>query len=226
MSLRSADRLPDPFAGFELEGAIRKRAAASGIELSTDAEAALAQHARRVLRANPEFKLTAITEPAEFVERHIGESLEGAALIAKDVSGSLFDLGSGNGYPGLPIAAVHPGLLPVLVEASSRKAAFLRALLAGLPTHGEVLEHQVQRASDLGGRPRIRVLVTRAMGNWERVLPRLHGCLAAGADLLLWAGNNVERIAAREAWRRLRLVERRALPGREHSWIWHFRPEL
>jgi 16S rRNA (guanine527-N7)-methyltransferase len=223
---RSADRRSDPFAGFELEAAILARAAASGIELPAGAVAVLAQHARQVLRANPELKLTAITGPAEFVERHIGESLEGAALLADGVVGSLVDLGSGNGYPGLPVAALHPGLSPLLVEASSRKVEFLRALLESLPSRGEVLEHQIQRASDLVGRPPIRVLVTRAMGNWERVLPRLRPCLAVGADLLLWAGRDVERIAARKSWQRLRLVERRALPGREHSWIWHFRPEL
>jgi 16S rRNA (guanine527-N7)-methyltransferase len=224
LSAPSEDRPTDPFAGFDLESAIRSRAADCAIELGTDAVAILALHAREVLLANREPKLTAIVEPGDFVERHIGESLEGAAMIERGAAGPLLDLGSGNGYPGIPIATAHPALQPVLVEASTRKAAFLRAVLEKALARGEVQEKQVQRAGDLTPGPPIRALVTRAMGNWERVLPRLHSSLAPGADILLWAGDRVEQVARRDAWQRFRLADRRPIPNRERSWIWRFRP--
>ncbi len=212
---------------FDFETAIGERAAQSGIELSPGAAAGLAAHARAVLQRNHVLHLTSITEPAEFVERHLGESFEGAALLPPDARGTLVDLGSGNGYPGLPVAAARPGLAPVLVEASHKKAAFLRDLssIEGLPA-GSVLEAQLQRASDLLERldGRVSVLVTRAMGNWERLLPRLAPALEHDARVLLWAGETVSAVARRAAWRRLEPVRRQPLPGRERSWIWEFRP--
>ena len=159
---------------------------------------------------------------AEFLERHIGESLEGAALLPAGIEGALLDLGSGNGYPGLPVAAGRPGLRPVLAEASRRKAAFLAEVVAEAFPEGRVLNRQVQRAGDLEGVGTIRVLTARAAGGWERVLPRLARVLAPGGRLLVWAGGEMERIARREVWKRYRLLERRALPGRGRSWVWLF----
>jgi 16S rRNA (guanine527-N7)-methyltransferase len=212
----------DPFSGFDLEDRIRKRATSCGLALDDVAVDALALHAREVLRANEHRSLTAIVDPAEFVERHVGESLEGAAMLDADVAGGLLDLGSGNGYPGLPVALARRGLTPLLTEASTYKAAFLRALLDGFLPGGRVLEAQVQRPGDLGDAAPLRVVVSRAMGGWERVLPRFHSCLVPGAELLLWAGASVEQVSRRRAWRRFKLVERRALPGRGNSWVWRF----
>jgi hypothetical protein len=86
-----------------------------------------------------------------------------------------------------------------------------------------VLEAQVQRAGDLGEIIAVRALVCRAMGNWSKVLPRLASVLAADGEMLLWGGADVETVSRRAAWSKLRLAERKPLPGRERSWIWRFR---
>jgi 16S rRNA (guanine527-N7)-methyltransferase len=214
----------DPFRGFELEARILARAAECEIDLSPALAAALALHAREVLRENARLKLTSIVEPEAFLERHLGEAFEGAAMLDAGASGDLVDLGSGNGYPGLPIAASRPGLAPLLVEVSPRKAEFLRrALERALEGRGVVLERHVQRAGDLGDVGALRVIVCRAMGSWERVLPRLRPCLEPEGELLLWGGAAVEAVTRRAAWKGLRLVERRPLPCRTASWIWRFR---
>jgi 16S rRNA (guanine527-N7)-methyltransferase len=212
----------DPFAGFNLERAIAERAAACGIDLAAARVAALARHARTVLLSNAALHLTSITEPSEFLERHLGESFEGAALLPADVEGELLDLGSGNGYPGLPLAAARPGLRPHLVEASEQKAGFLcEAVDEGFPG-GSVIDRRVQRGDDLPAGLTIRVLVTRAAGDWKRVVPRLRSRIESGGDLLVWAGEKAEEISGRSAWRVYRLVERRPLPGRDRSWVWRF----
>jgi hypothetical protein len=87
---------------------------------------------------------------------------------------------------------------------------------------GTVLDRQIQRAGDLPEDVHFAVVVTRAMGSWERVLPRLAERMSADGRLLVWAGSTMERVAARVSWRRYRLIERRELPGRERSWIWSF----
>lgn len=214
----------DPFAGFDLERAIRERAGRAGFVLEAAAVTILAEHARRVLRANERLHLTTITEPSEFVERHLGESFEGAALLPEDARGLVLDLGSGNGYPGIPLAVARPRLRVVLAEASRKKAAFLEATIATLGLASvEVFAHQVQRPSDLGGLGPFRAIISRAMGHWEKILPRFASALEPDGRVLLWAGAEVETIAKREVWKRYALVGRRELPGLERGWVWEFR---
>ncbi len=86
-----------------------------------------------------------------------------------------------------------------------------------------VLEAQIQRATDLGGDGPFRLITTRALGGWPKILPRLRTCLAEGGDILVWTGDDMEKIARREVWKKLRLEEKRPLPNRERSWIWRFR---
>lgn len=211
--------LPDD---FELR--IAARATACGVELSPDALRALAEHARSVVRESDELHLTAIEDPEEFLERHLGESFEGAALIGPESEGTLLDLGSGQGYPALPIAMARPRLSVLLAEASSRKARFLRQTLHDLANPRiEVLEVQVQRPADIVDLPPLDWITSRAMGGWTKILPRLVPCLAPEGQILIWAGADVEKIAHRVVWRRLALVDQRPLPGREQSWIWRFR---
>jgi len=202
--------------------AIAERAKKCGLALPEASLAALALHARRVRERNDELHLTSIRDPWEFVERHLGESFEGAAMLEPGIEGGLLDLGSGNGYPGLAVAASRSGLRPLLAEAARAKAAFLRGVVAEAFPMGAVLEKQVQRPADLGRAGPFRAIVTRALGNWERVLPRLAPALVEEGTLLVWAGSQMEAVAARKAWGRYRLVERKSLPGRERSWVWRF----
>lgn len=210
-------------SAFPFEEAIARRAAACGVTIGADWVAALAMHARRVLRANDRLHLTTIVSPEEFVERHIGEAFEGAALLPADVAGTLVDIGSGNGYPALPLVAARPGLRPTLVEASMKKAAFLANLLADVaPGRSQMVERHVQRGSDLGEIGPIRVITARAVGGWSRLLPKLAPALSIDGVVLLWAGQDVAVVRRREAWKRLRLLETRMLPGLDRSAVWMF----
>ena len=119
------------------------------------------------------------------------------------------------------MALARPGLVPVLAEASTKKAAFLReALAAAALTAGRVLEARVARTVDLDGLPPIAVLATRAMGGWERIVPKLVARLAPGGFVLVWAGSDAESVMARRAWERLRVEASRSLPGRELSKVY------
>ena len=206
---------------FHFEEAIQARAETGGLSLEPEMVRALASHCRSLLRANQRLHLTTITEPDEFIERHFGESFEGAALLDPEISGNLFDLGSGNGFPGLPVYAARPGLTPWLVESSSKKAAFLTAstLAAGLGDV-QVLEKHIQRPRDLPEGLHPNLWLTRAMGGWEKVLPRFARTLYAGDRILLWAGEEVETISRRKIWGRLRIEKKHPLPGLDRGWIW------
>jgi 16S rRNA (guanine527-N7)-methyltransferase len=217
--------LPSEKIPWEL--VIAERGRAAGVDLTDGTVKALADHARAVLAANERLHLTAVTEPGAFLERHIGEALEGAALLDPSRTGVLLDLGSGNGYPGIPIALARPGLTPVLVESSAKKAAFLReALRIVRCAQGEVHEGAVVRAADLGAIPPIVVLVTRAMGGWERIVPKLSSRLAPGGVVLLWSSSETDAVLGRVAWRRFETVTRKKLPGRDRSMLYQLRLQV
>src|SRR5437762_12857626 len=94
-----------------------------------------------LLKWNARTNLTAIRDPEEIVRRHFGESLFAAGHLPVEdlgVSGpdsgpiTLLDLGSGAGFPGLPIALLCPGVQVTLAESQNKKAAFLREFVRTL----------------------------------------------------------------------------------------------
>ena len=199
---------------------IAARAAACGLVVSPEAAEAMAAHARLVLLRNPLLHLTSIVEPSQFLERHLGEAFEGIALLPPVPSGVLLDLGSGNGYPGIPIGVLRPELVPVLAESSKKKAAFLEEALAvaGI-ARGWVLPRHVERASDLQDLDPPRVIACRAAGGWDRILPKIGKRLAPEGKILIWAGVDLEPILRRAAWKPYALEAVRAIPGRSSAKI-------
>lgn len=75
--------------------------------------------------------LTTVTNPRAAARRHFGE----AAFVHRELpeTGSVVDVGSGGGFPGLPFAVLRPEALVTLVESRLRKAAFLRAAARRCP---------------------------------------------------------------------------------------------
>jgi 16S rRNA (guanine527-N7)-methyltransferase len=99
--------------------------------------------------------LTAIREPLEIVSKHFLDSLAGSRVLGRVTPGSrLIDVGSGAGFPGLPLKIACPGLEITLLEASGRKAAFLRDMVARLGLAGVRVVHA--RAEEAGRDPEHR----------------------------------------------------------------------
>lgn len=95
-----------------------------GLELGTSEVEALWAHYELLIHWNRRINLTSVRAPREIVERHFGESLFLAARMPE--MGSVVDVGSGAGFPGLPLAVVRRGLKVTLVESVGKKTAFLR----------------------------------------------------------------------------------------------------
>ena len=97
-----------------------------GIAELTDAQAeALESHYDLLVRWNRTLNLTTIRDLPEVVERHYGESIFLAAHLPADPL-RIADVGSGAGFPGLPVAIYRPDCLLTLVESHQRKAVFLK----------------------------------------------------------------------------------------------------
>jgi 16S rRNA (guanine527-N7)-methyltransferase len=96
--------------------------------------------------------------------RHVEDALAGAALVAAAPAGALVDVGSGGGIPGIPLALAFPSRHVVLLEAASRKAAFLREVVAVLPVpNAEVRAARSEEHAAADGRDAYAVATARAL---------------------------------------------------------------
>ena len=97
--------------------------AALGIALPADAQAKLLAYVALLYKWNKTYSLTAMREQDKAVSHHLLDSL---AILPFVPSGSLLDVGSGGGMPGIPLAIACPELQVCLLDSNSKKAAFLR----------------------------------------------------------------------------------------------------
>lgn len=96
------------------------------VPLSQDLTARLSVYLDLLLKWNARTNLTAIRNPEQIVQRHFGESLFAVQHLGDPLPDTLLDLGSGAGFPGLPIAMLHSEMRVTLAESQNKKATFLR----------------------------------------------------------------------------------------------------
>lgn len=153
-----------------------------------------------LLRWNQKIALTAVRAPEEIVQRHFGESLFAARRLfpAPPVPPSgttAVDVGSGAGFPGLPLKIFAPALRLTLIESQLKKAAFLREVVRALALRE--VEVFAGRAQDFPGQADLVTL--RAVERFEAMLP-------VAARLVAPAGRLALLIGAAQAERARRLL--------------------
>ena len=135
---------------------------------------------------NQTIPLTSIGEDSEIVARHFGESMFAGSLLPME-RGRLADVGSGAGFPGLPLKIAYPDLQVTLVEPNVKKCAFLREVQATLGLSG--LEIVRSRYEDFGAPPAsFDFVCSRALGGYKRLLQWCRGVLKPGGHVTLWLG--------------------------------------
>ncbi len=126
-----------------------------------------------LLAWNEKINLTAIRDPLEILYRHFCESMY-ASLAVPVENGRLADVGSGGGFPGLPLKIIQPGLRVFLVESNLKKAAFLAEVVRELGLKGaQVLVRRYEELSE--EMAPLDYVCSRALGEYP--------------DFLKWAGS-------------------------------------
>ena len=137
---------------------------ALGVSLTPEARNAIDGHARLLLAWTPFINLTAIRDPADVATAHVVDSLSALAVLRERSVDRFLDLGSGGGYPGLPLAATLPAARALLVEPIAKKARFLTTAIESTGLAGTV-EASAVRSETLAADPRHR-------GRWPAVMAR------------------------------------------------------
>jgi len=145
-----------------------------------------------LLRWNARINLTAVRQPDEIVTRHFGESLFAARHLfpctpERTVGPHVIDVGSGAGFPGLPIKIWDPEIRLTLIESNQKKAIFLREVVRALTlTNVDVF---AGRAQDLPatGSP-ADVVTLRAVERFDSIVPIAARLVAPASRLAILVG--------------------------------------
>ena len=135
---------------------------------------------------NEKLNLTAIRAPLEILHRHFCESMYAAVTVPVN-SGRLADIGSGPGFPGLPLKILRPGLELFLVESNIKKGTFLAEVLRELGLTGaRVL---ISRYEELGEElAPLDFVCSRALGEFGPFLEWAGSDRLSAERVILWIG--------------------------------------
>ncbi len=175
--------------------ALRPTLEAGLVQLSQDPALAgpLLAYLALLARWNATYNLTAVRDPAQMVPRHLLDSLAMQPFV-RDL-GTLADLGTGPGLPGIPLAIATPSLRVTLVESNGKKARFLREAVRQLGlANAEVAESRIEAFHPQAG---FDAITARALATLPQILALGGHLLAPGGRLLAMKGvHPEEEIAA------------------------------
>jgi 16S rRNA (guanine527-N7)-methyltransferase len=162
----------------ELEEAV----AGFGLDRLSDAQTAqLVKHYSMMVAWNRRVNLTRILEPRKAARLHYADSLFGGRFIGE--ARRLLDVGSGAGFPALPLAVLRPDVEVTALEANQKKSLFLNEARDALGLANFKVATARLESFDLSG---YDLLTSRALDRAEEVLPSAIARLGAGQRFMLY----------------------------------------
>jgi 16S rRNA (guanine527-N7)-methyltransferase len=200
-------------------------AAALGLALTPGQLRQFERYAAELIDWNRRANLTAITDPLDIIRKHFLDSLSVSAACGLQAGERIIDVGSGAGFPGLPIRIARPDLRLTLLEAMRKKCDFLRHVVESLGLDGVTIVNAraEEAARDAAHREQYDVAMARAVAETaalaEYLLPFVRVGGRAVAQKSGAVESEVERAAAaiEELGGRLRRIAPANVPGLDEA---------
>ena len=159
-----------------------------GIRLNSDQTGRLLVYLDLLLKWNSKINLIGKSSGEECVTRHFGESLFLGRAMGLD--GSLLDIGSGAGFPGLALKIIYPDLEATLLEPVTKKRAFLKEVIRICQfEHVGVLGQRLEDFSSQLAENKYNYATSRAVGGFANLIENAAACLKPKGRLCLWLGH-------------------------------------
>ncbi len=150
--------------------------------------AQFAVHAVELMKWNRKVNLTTITEPQDVAVKHFLDSIIPGPLIAPGAK--VLDIGSGGGFPGIPLKILLPSLSVLLIDSSRKKVSFAKHVIRTLKL--ENIEARHVRAEELATKPEavnsFDVIISRALTSIENFILIAFPLLAEDGVLIAMKG--------------------------------------
>lgn len=148
---------------FELSCSIFKE---NGLVLTEGLYSKLNVYAELLVEYNNKVNLTAITKPDEILVKHFADSIKLAELIDIPKNASLIDVGTGAGFPSVPLKLYRPDIKLTLLDSLQKRITFLEELTVKLEIETELIHERAENVSKLPEyRERFDVATARAVAN-------------------------------------------------------------
>ena len=143
---------------------LSSNAASLGVDLSEDMLDKFDLLASLLIEQNKTMNLTAITQPNEVVVKHFADSLSLLSAIEVPQGAKVLDLGTGAGFPGLPLLIARPDIRLTMVDSTAKKLAYVASTLDKLSLSAETLHARAEEAGkDPAYREQYDIVCSRAV---------------------------------------------------------------
>ncbi len=163
------------------------------LSLSDRQTAAFQTYADLLIEWNQKMNLTAITEPQEIAVKHFIDSLTVLTCVELKEGASLIDIGTGAGFPGIPLKIMRPDLQLTLLDSLNKRLVFLDEVCRTLSLQAELLH---ARAEEYGQKPAYReqydYAVSRAVANLPSLCEYCIPYLKVGGQFIAMKGPDGE----------------------------------
>ena len=188
------------------ENYLKEICAGQGISLQPDQLEQLDRYSELLVEWNQKMNLTAITDPKEMAEKHFLDSLLLTKAVEISQGGSLIDVGTGAGFPSLPVKILRPDISLTMLDSLQKRLTFLEAVCGELKVRANLLH---ARAEEAGRKPEYREQYDLATARAVAKLPVLcEYCLPfvkVGGVFAALKGSDAEN-EAKEAQQAIRLL--------------------
>jgi len=173
---------------MELSVELQRQLATLDIRVDTDDIEKLLALLEQLLHWNRTYNLTAITDPLEAIEKHLVDSL--TLLPHLGQAETLIDIGSGAGFPALPLKIVRPDLKVISVDSVAKKINFQKHVVRKLQLENFIAWHG--RAEELSQQvflaDKADLVVARAFSSLPKLLDLALPCLKLGGRVIAMKG--------------------------------------
>lgn len=181
------------------EETIRRALGEFKVTLNEQQVVHIQQYIKILRHWNEKLNLTAIRDPLEILYRHFCESMFAAVAVPVE-KGRLADIGSGPGFPGIPLKILRPELEIALVESNIKKGTFLAEVIRELGlANARVL---INRYEELGEElAPMDFVCSRALGEFGTFLEWAASDRVAASRVILWVGGrDLDEIRKSDLW--------------------------
>lgn len=162
-----------------------------GVQLTDDMVERFDRYAALLIEWNKRFNLTAITEPDGIVVRHFADSLALLAAVSPREGSSLIDVGSGAGFPGLPIAIVRGDMSITLLDSTNKRVGFLAEVARELGLSVTAVHARAEDAAADKLREQFDLATARAVANMRELSEYCLGFVKVGGRFAALKGPNL-----------------------------------
>ena len=161
-----------------------------GIEIGEREETLFDVYYRHLIEWNERFNLTAITSRKEVDVKHFADSVSAAKFFPQ--GSSVVDVGSGAGFPAIPLKIVRPDLDITMLDSLQKRVNFLLSALAVLDIEGRAFHLRAEEAAYTDMRESFDVATARAVANTKLLVQYLLPLVKVGGRAILYKGGDVD----------------------------------